>query len=315
MSKRPQLPLRDRASAEAAIEHVRNEAPGQFPLLFLRVGDQLDNTRTPRRERLLYQLQEYSKRLFMCQARFYKRNAPDETTLRSWLKQIAPLVAKEAIKETSAAFANVRCSVLERQREVLKGLKEEADFWIARYREHWPRLPWESNHPVDRTGPTTSSEEISGGSPKKNNRTQDAMKWRSIKIRFLSDERVQIYREGKSAETCNYAEMGFEDRRQGKPNQAWLLLLKLGQHPVLQLPLRSVPDLSRVSKRRSDGQHEVMEALKSAGLHRGKLQKAVQRARQGLRKYFGIQADPIPFEKRVGYRPQFDIEIGPSNTS
>jgi len=102
--KRPELPLRDRASAEAATELVREKARAAFPLLFLNGGEQRDR-RSPRRDRLLYQLQEYSKSLFMCQARFCKSNAPDETTLRLWLKRIAPCVAKETIKETRVAFA------------------------------------------------------------------------------------------------------------------------------------------------------------------------------------------------------------------
>jgi hypothetical protein len=61
--------------------------------------------------------------------------------------------------------------VSERQREVLEGLNEEANFWVARYREHSAQLLTNATHPVDGTGSTTSSEKISGGSPKENNRT------------------------------------------------------------------------------------------------------------------------------------------------
>jgi hypothetical protein len=173
MSTRSQLPLQDRASAEACTALERKKAPGAFPFLFPDPAEQPDDARTPRRDRLLHQLREYSKRLFMCQARFYKKNAPDEATLRSWLKRVALSVAKETIKETRAAFANARCTVSEREREVRKGLKEEADFWIARYRKHSSQLLTKASHPVDETGSTSSSEEISSGSPKGNNRTQE----------------------------------------------------------------------------------------------------------------------------------------------
>jgi len=63
--------------------------------------------------------------------------------------------------------------VSERRREVLKGLKEEADFWVARYCEHSIQLLTEATHSIDGIGSTTSPEEISEGTPKGNNRTPD----------------------------------------------------------------------------------------------------------------------------------------------
>jgi len=48
-------------------------------------------------------------------------------------------------------------------------------------------------------------------------------RWEDVKIEFLSDERVQIWR-GNQTETRNYGEMGFMDRRTGKPNQSWAIL-------------------------------------------------------------------------------------------
>ena len=50
--------------------------------------------------------------------------------------------------------------------------------------------------------------------------------WDVVEISFLSDERVQV-RNGANSETHNYAELGFADDRNGKPNSAWLTLRDL----------------------------------------------------------------------------------------
>ena len=52
--------------------------------------------------------------------------------------------------------------------------------------------------------------------------------WEQIEITFLSDERVQI-RRGKSIETRNYAEFGFQDGRNQIPNRAWETLRRFGE--------------------------------------------------------------------------------------
>jgi hypothetical protein len=36
----------------------------------------------------------------------------------------------------------------------------------------------------------------------------------------ISDERVRV-KDGTQLQTFNYSEMGFEDRRSGKPNEGW----------------------------------------------------------------------------------------------
>jgi hypothetical protein len=52
--------------------------------------------------------------------------------------------------------------------------------------------------------------------------------WEDVEIEFLSDERVQIWT-GSKSETRNYGEMGFADKRDGKPNQSWVILRTLAQ--------------------------------------------------------------------------------------
>jgi hypothetical protein len=59
----------------------------------------------------------------------------------------------------------------------------------------------------------------------------EEINWEKINISFLSDERVQV-EVGRQVETRNYVEMGFEDKRSGKPNQAWGLLRALAVAPL-----------------------------------------------------------------------------------
>src|SRR5262249_39921767 len=42
---------------------------------------------------------------------------------------------------------------------------------------------------------------------------ESPIRWEDIEIRFLSDERVQIFVDGRPGDTKNFAEMGFEDHR------------------------------------------------------------------------------------------------------
>ena len=51
-----------------------------------------------------------------------------------------------------------------------------------------------------------------------------SQKWQDLEIVFLSDDRVQIYRKKKASETLNYAEFGFNNKKTGTPNMAWLAL-------------------------------------------------------------------------------------------
>jgi hypothetical protein len=53
--------------------------------------------------------------------------------------------------------------------------------------------------------------------------------WENIEISFISDDRVQV-KIGSQVETRNYAEMGFEDKRSGKPNHAWGVLRALARN-------------------------------------------------------------------------------------
>ena len=115
----------------------------------------------------------------------------------------------------------------------------------------------------------------------------DAATWDTIEISFLSDERVQI-RIGTDTKTYNYAELGFEDRRNGKPNQAWVTLRDLAEaRGIISVAARSASPWPKIGKR-------------------------IQEIRNVLRKHFGISSDPVPYVKGTGYQSRFKIGLGPS---
>jgi hypothetical protein len=119
----------------------------------------------------------------------------------------------------------------------------------------------------------------------------DGARWQDIEISFLSDERVQI-RNGTKTETCNYAELGFADRRakRGKPKakQAWIALRAMAE------------------------QNGIIRDSAKTGADWPKVEKRIQQMRKVFRDHFKITADPIPFIEGTGYRACFKIGCSPS---
>jgi hypothetical protein len=109
--------------------------------------------------------------------------------------------------------------------------------------------------------------------------------WEELEIRFLSDERVQLT-VGVYTETRNYAELGFEDGRNHKPNLAWETLRSLAEQ---------------------DGTFEVSTTSTWA-----KVERRMQEIRRVLQKHFAISADPLPFVRGNGYQARFRIHCAPS---
>jgi hypothetical protein len=108
-----------------------------------------------------------------------------------------------------------------------------------------------------------------------------ATSWHEIEISFSSDERIQICRGDGSRETHNYGEFGFEDKRSGKQNLAWCMLLELAKEGgTLPRP--------------------------PAGRRRAFVQKRIEEIREILRNHFGIEGDPIPFNGDT-YQTSFKI--------
>jgi hypothetical protein len=121
-------------------------------------------------------------------------------------------------------------------------------------------------------------------------RIQDrrAEKWEDIEISFTSEERIQITVAGKSdSPTYNYEEFGLFDRRNRRPNLAWITLRLLAED-------RGTLKQSPSGQRWSD------------------IEKRMQELRAHLRKHFGLQDDPLPFVNGIGYRAEFKINCSPS---
>lgn len=109
--------------------------------------------------------------------------------------------------------------------------------------------------------------------------------WQEIELAFLSDERVEVY-SGGNRKTFNYDELGFEDRRNGKQNSAWVMLRELAKKGgAMPRP--------------------------QAGTPRAMAQKRIEEIREKLRKHFRIEADPIPFNGNT-YQASFKIMCRPS---
>jgi hypothetical protein len=133
---------------------------------------------------------------------------------------------------------------------------------------------------------------------------------KDVSIIFLSDDRIQVKR-GDEYSTMNYAEFGFEDKRNGKPDQAWVLLREMAENKgVLQKPERRVPEA--VLKPARDRDKELHRALEVQTRQWAKTQKHVETIRRRLREHFQIpDGDPIP-ATAAGYQTAFQLGCGPS---
>lgn len=94
------------------------------------------------------------------------------------------------------------------------------------------------------------------------------LRWEDLQIQFVSDERVQVTARGRT-ETRNYAEMGFEDKRNGKPTEAWSVLRTLAENR---------------------GSTQV-----GVGPARSKLVKQIQQLRKKLGELYPAVGDPLPY--------------------
>ncbi len=114
-----------------------------------------------------------------------------------------------------------------------------------------------------------------------------ASNWDAVEISFLSDLRVQVFN-GANTESYNYAELGFRDRRSGKPNRAWLTLRAMAER------------------------NGTIQDGAETGTAWPEVEKRMQEIRKALRNHFRSSADPVPYVKGTGYRMRFKIGCGPS---
>ncbi len=136
-----------------------------------------------------------------------------------------------------------------------------------------------------------------------NRESQSTANWSEIEILFVSEFTVQITRKGERAEPQNYTELGFDDRRTGKPDLNWETFRLLAQSAGT---IRSGLDGPRAKKQRQ-GTHGAEVVVEVQGRKWKNLEKRIQRIRKVLRKRFKISADPIPYVKGTGYQTSFKI--------
>jgi hypothetical protein len=158
----------------------------------------------------------------------------------------------------------------------------EAIEWQARLLEAPAPVPGPAEPPKSPERRT-----LNQSAAKRTSARPPAQQWEEVSITFLSEERVQTWI-ANQPETCNYAEIGFADRRNGKPNKSWAVLRFLAQNAGF------LPTTGRGAKGWAARE------------------KQIERTRKVLKNYFGISDDPLPFEKGVGYRLRCKIERAPS---
>ena len=115
-----------------------------------------------------------------------------------------------------------------------------------------------------------------------------ASDWPEVTITFFNEHSVKITVAGNE-QNCDYAELGLADRRgaKGKPVSAWTILQALAESGGVIKAHRGTANWSKVEKQ-------------------------VETLRKWLRQTFVIEADPLPFEKGLGYRAKFKIQRSPS---
>ena len=113
-----------------------------------------------------------------------------------------------------------------------------------------------------------------------------AQTWEDIEF-TIDDHAIEVLMAGRS-ETCGYKEMGFEDKRTGKPDNQWAVLRALAKLEG------TLPD---------DARH---------GKQWLAITKQIERTRKALQRYFAMTDDPIPYETGIGYRARFKIHADKS---
>jgi hypothetical protein len=113
----------------------------------------------------------------------------------------------------------------------------------------------------------------------------ESKSWPEIDVAFTSEERVEVCSGGRQ-KTYNYHELGFVDRRNGKPNRAWIMLREMsGRGGTIPRP--------------------------SPGKDKTIIQKRIEEIRKKMKTHFKIDDDPIPFNGNT-YQASFKISRKPS---
>jgi hypothetical protein len=110
--------------------------------------------------------------------------------------------------------------------------------------------------------------------------------WENFIIQFINDDEVSVQVIGKT-ERLDYKTMGFEDKRSGRPNSQWTLLLILAKHEG---------EISWKSPEAND-----------------KFKKWKERLASQMQSYFAIDYDPFyPYKTERSYKIKITL-IPPSD--
>lgn len=114
-------------------------------------------------------------------------------------------------------------------------------------------------------------------------------KWSELTLTFVKLETIQVKLAGKQPVSRTFVEMGFENKKNGKPNLQWTMLQGLAKE---------------------NGElYSVHNLLKSANAKMNAEQR-IKRIRHLLRKNFQLKADPIPWIKADKcYRCSFTLQM------
>jgi len=103
-------------------------------------------------------------------------------------------------------------------------------------------------------------------------------RWEDIELCFVGDHEVEV-RIGGSSQQLSYKTIaGLEDRRTGNPSQQWVMLRAFAVLPGGLMPNARTNKLWHAT------------------------QKTIERTSKALRKHFGLNDDPIPYNTGTGYR-------------
>lgn len=142
-----------------------------------------------------------------------------------------------------------------------------------------------------KTGLEPEKKDTPVSTPQKQGKTKDVIhfptpsgaKWSDLKMTIIDyDKTVKIEVKGGKTITTNYKEMGFEDGRKRKPNDAWKRLIIFADKKGM------LPKFSSTEK--------------------DKIEKDIQEIRNTLSVCFKINGKPIPdYIKEEGYKTAFEI--------
>ena len=176
---------------------------------------------------------------------------------------------------------------LRKYKEIRREINELETELLLRGEEVEPYEKWNGMDPREREFRRQLRARRDRAGPQQANVNRRPTTWDDIEISFLSEQRVQIRVQGELKPSMNYGDLGFDDKRNGNPNQAWYTLLNLAE---------------------SNG---TLEA--GTGRERRNREKRIQEIRNALRTHFEIASDRLPFDSTSkGYRAKFKISTSTS---